>query len=46
YRLDYTKRDDVDWLKHTLALRYGEDDVSLYYEPVRITTWKPTERKY
>jgi succinate dehydrogenase / fumarate reductase flavoprotein subunit len=46
YRLDYPKRDDVNWLKHTLAVRYGEDDVSPSYEPVRITTWKPTERKY
>ena len=46
YRFDYPKRDDVNWLKHTLAVRYGEDDVSLSYEPVRITTWKPVERKY
>jgi len=46
YRLDYPKRDDANWLKHTLAVRYGEDDVSLSYEPVRITTWKPVERKY
>lgn len=46
YRLDYPKRDDENWLKHTLILRYGEDDVTIYYEPVRITTWKPVERKY
>ncbi|MDT7865574.1 MAG: succinate dehydrogenase/fumarate reductase flavoprotein subunit [Desulfurococcales archaeon] len=46
YRFDYPRRDDSSWLKHTLAIRYGEDDVSLSYEPVRITTWKPTERKY
>ncbi|MEM2421458.1 MAG: succinate dehydrogenase/fumarate reductase flavoprotein subunit [Acidilobaceae archaeon] len=46
YRMDYSKRNDAEWLKHTLALRYGEDDVKLSYEPVRITTWKPVERKY
>ena len=46
YRLDYPKRDDVNWLKHTLVLRYGENDVQFAYDPVRITTWKPVERKY
>ncbi|MCE4601655.1 MAG: succinate dehydrogenase/fumarate reductase flavoprotein subunit [Desulfurococcales archaeon] len=46
YRIDYPKRDDGQWLKHTLALRYGDNDVNLLYEPVRITTWKPVERKY
>ena len=46
YRLDYPKRDDENWLKHTLAVRYGEDDVRLSYIPVEITTWKPVERKY
>ncbi|MCE4611708.1 MAG: succinate dehydrogenase/fumarate reductase flavoprotein subunit [Desulfurococcales archaeon] len=46
YRVDYPKRDDENWLKHTLVTRYGEDDVKISYEPVRITTWKPVERKY
>ncbi|MEB3862226.1 MAG: succinate dehydrogenase/fumarate reductase flavoprotein subunit [Desulfurococcales archaeon] len=46
YRVDYPKRDDDQWLKHTLALRYGDNDARLLYEPVRITTWKPVERKY
>ncbi len=46
YRVDYPKRDDENWLKHSLALRYGEDDVRLAYTPVRVTTWKPVERKY
>ncbi len=46
YRLDYPKRDDENWLKHTLVTRYGEDDVSITYAPVRVTTWKPVERKY
>ncbi|MEB2837060.1 MAG: succinate dehydrogenase/fumarate reductase flavoprotein subunit [Desulfurococcales archaeon] len=46
YRLDYPKRDDENWLKHSLAVRYGEDDVSISYWPVAVTTWKPVERKY
>jgi len=46
YRLDYPKRDDENWLKHTLVLPYGEDDVTITYDPVRVTTWKPVERKY
>ena len=46
YRVDYPKRDDENWLKHSLALRHGEDDVRLAYTPVRVTTWKPVERKY
>ncbi|MCX8196009.1 MAG: succinate dehydrogenase/fumarate reductase flavoprotein subunit [Acidilobaceae archaeon] len=46
YRVDFRARDDREWLKHTLATRYGEKDVRLLYEPVRITTWRPTERRY
>ncbi len=46
YRFDYPKRDDENWLKHTIITRYAEDDVSITYEPVRITTWLPIERKY
>ncbi|MFP3215806.1 MAG: succinate dehydrogenase/fumarate reductase flavoprotein subunit [Vulcanisaeta sp.] len=45
YRLDYPKRDDVNWLKHTVAYLYG-GEIQLTYVPVRITRWKPEERKY
>jgi len=44
-RLDYPQRDDVNWLKHTLAQR-TEDGPSFSSAPVRITMWKPVERKY
>lgn len=44
-RLDYPQRDDVHWLKHTIACR-TEDGPSLSYLPVSITMWKPVERKY
>jgi len=44
-RRDFPKRDDEKWLKHTLA-RYSPDGPQLDYKPVRITKWKPVERKY
>lgn len=44
-RLDYTARDDRNWLKHTLAFRTQEGP-RLGYSPVRVTIWKPTERRY
>ncbi len=45
YRLDYPKRDDVNWLKHSLAY-YTPDGPRFDYIPVTITKWQPTERKY
>jgi succinate dehydrogenase / fumarate reductase flavoprotein subunit len=44
-RRDYPKRDDENWLKHTLAF-YTDRGPRLEYIPVKITTWKPVERKY
>jgi succinate dehydrogenase / fumarate reductase flavoprotein subunit len=44
-REDYPKRDDVNWLKHTLAwVRDGK--VELRYKPVTITKFQPKERVY
>ena len=44
-REDYSKRDDVNWMKHTLA--WMEDDkVRLEYKPVVVTRFEPKERKY
>jgi succinate dehydrogenase / fumarate reductase flavoprotein subunit len=44
-REDYPKRDDVNWLKHTLAWdRDGK--IELAYKPVAITKWQPKERVY
>ena len=45
YRLDYPKRDDVNWLRHTVAYLYG-GEIKLTYTPVTITKWQPEERKY
>jgi succinate dehydrogenase / fumarate reductase flavoprotein subunit len=44
-RRDFPKRDDDNFLKHTLAYKDG-DGVRLDYIPVTITHWKPVERKY
>ena len=44
-RRDFPERDDVNWLKHTLAY-HTEAGPRLAYKPVVITTWKPVERKY
>ena len=46
YRLDYPKRDDENWLKHTIAYYRRDEPPRLSYTPVRITRWKPEERKY
>ncbi|MDW8065524.1 MAG: succinate dehydrogenase flavoprotein subunit [Anaerolineae bacterium] len=45
YREDYPKRDDDNWLKHTLIWRQ-DGKVTFAYKPVVITKWPPKERKY
>ncbi len=45
-RLDFPKRDDVHWLKHTLAHRGPDGHPVLTYTPVTITKHQPVERKY
>ena len=44
-RLDYPKRDDENWLKHTVAY-YMQEGPRLEYIPVTITKWPPTARAY
>ena len=44
-RDDYTKRDDKNWLKHTLAWMEN-GGVRLGYKPVQITHYKPKARSY
>jgi succinate dehydrogenase / fumarate reductase flavoprotein subunit len=44
-RKDYPKRDDVNWLKHTLAWK-TDSGIRLDYKPVVITKYKPEERKF
>jgi succinate dehydrogenase / fumarate reductase flavoprotein subunit len=44
-RTDFPKRDDKNFLKHTIATKDGEK-IKISYIPVKITRWKPVERKY
>ena len=44
-RTDFPKRDDENFLKHTLAYR-TPDGPKIDYRPVTITRWPPEERKY
>ena len=44
-RTDFPKRDDENFLKHTLAYR-TPDGPKIEYLPVTITRWQPEERKY
>ncbi|MCI0518743.1 MAG: FAD-dependent oxidoreductase [Chloroflexi bacterium] len=44
-REDFPKRDDVNWMKHSLAWA-KEGGVELHYKPVAITKYQPKERVY
>ena len=49
-REDYPNRDDVNYMRHTMAYRVpgagGESGVRVDYKPVTITRYQPMERKY
>ena len=49
-REDYPNRDDVNFMRHTMAYKSedvsGEDYVRLDYKPVTMTRYEPMERKY
>jgi succinate dehydrogenase / fumarate reductase flavoprotein subunit len=49
-REDYPTRDDVNFMRHTMAYRKadagGGDYVQLDYKPVVVTRYQPMERKY
>ena len=44
-RVDYPKRDDANWMRHTMAAR-SADGPQLSYAPVAYTRWEPKERVY
>ncbi|HEY2931103.1 MAG TPA: fumarate reductase (quinol) flavoprotein subunit [Acidobacteriota bacterium] len=44
-RTDFPKRDDAQFLKHSLAYRTPQGP-KIQYSPVKITRWAPEERKY
>jgi succinate dehydrogenase / fumarate reductase flavoprotein subunit len=48
-REDYPNRDDVNFMRHTMAYKQGEGltaDILLDYKPVVQTRYEPMERKY
>jgi succinate dehydrogenase / fumarate reductase, flavoprotein subunit len=45
-RIDYPKRDDVNFLKHTLAYRTANDFPKIELCPVTLTRYVPVERHY
>ncbi len=45
-RDDYPKRDDANWLKHTLSWVKPNGEIELGYKPVVITKFQPKERVY
>ncbi len=45
-RDDYPKRDDANWLKHTLSWIKPDGAIELRYKPVVITKYQPKERVY
>ena len=44
-RLDYSTRNDQEYLKHSL-IRFAADGPNVEYTPVTLTRWEPEERKY
>ncbi|MDE5103742.1 MAG: hypothetical protein O4807_12415, partial [Trichodesmium sp. St19_bin2] len=42
---DFTKRNDEEFLRHTLAY-YSLAGIDISYRPVAITMFEPKERKY
>jgi succinate dehydrogenase / fumarate reductase, flavoprotein subunit len=46
YREDHPLRDDVNWLKHSLATRRSDGTIALETKPVKMGPYIPMERKY
>jgi succinate dehydrogenase / fumarate reductase flavoprotein subunit len=45
-REDYPNRDDVNFMRHTMAYRRPGGDIELDYKPVTVTRYQPMERRY
>jgi succinate dehydrogenase / fumarate reductase flavoprotein subunit len=46
FRRDFTGRNDLDWLKHTLVTKDANGEPSVSYRPPVITRYQPMERVY
>jgi succinate dehydrogenase / fumarate reductase flavoprotein subunit len=45
-REDYPHRDDVNFMRHSMAYRRPDGEIVLDYKPVTVTRYQPMERKY
>jgi len=45
-REDYPNRDDVNFMRHSMAYRRPDGEIVLDYKPVTVTRYQPMERKY
>jgi succinate dehydrogenase / fumarate reductase flavoprotein subunit len=45
-REDFPKRDDVNWLKHSLACLRPNHEITLDYKPVKLGLYEPQARVY
>jgi succinate dehydrogenase / fumarate reductase flavoprotein subunit len=46
FREDYPHRDDVNFMRHTMAYRGPDGTIQVDYKPVTQTRYRPTERRY
>jgi succinate dehydrogenase / fumarate reductase flavoprotein subunit len=46
YRRDFKDRSDVDWLKHTLAMKGPDNEPIISYRDVTVTRYQPMARTY
>jgi succinate dehydrogenase / fumarate reductase flavoprotein subunit len=46
FRTDFPKRDDENWLKHTMAYYNGTDKPKIDFKEVELGLWEVVERKY
>ncbi|OLS24009.1 MAG: hypothetical protein HeimC3_22340, partial [Candidatus Heimdallarchaeota archaeon LC_3] len=46
FRTDFPKRNDEEWMKHTMAFYNGEDKPKMEYKDVIVGLWEVVERKY
>jgi succinate dehydrogenase / fumarate reductase flavoprotein subunit len=46
FRRDFNKRNDADWMKHTIATFGKDEEPVITYKDIAITRYQPMERKY
>jgi succinate dehydrogenase / fumarate reductase flavoprotein subunit len=46
FRLDFTARNDTDWMKHTIARMGPDGQPAISFKNVKVTRYQPMERKY